>query len=191
MGQLKNLQLGIESVIWNMEYLFGEKYASLQCIYLGFFSWIWPFLVCLLFFFLLGWFFCLFCPRPLCSMLSPSLGCAQNVDRSLKPTKKIEWSHSQDSSPVLEFTPKAQKLTEAGKVTTKKFNHIWCAITNAVNCKAMPDCCQLTNEDQLMIPDFWHEQRKQDPKFKQSQCAAHFYDKFPNLKQSTISKLLN
>ena len=42
-----------------------------------------------------------------------------------------------------------------------------------------------------MILDFWHEQRKQDPKFKQSQCATHFHDKFPNLKQSTISKLLN
>ena len=35
-------------------------------------------------------------------MSSPSLGCTQNADGSLKPAEEIEWSHSRDSSPVLE-----------------------------------------------------------------------------------------
>ena len=94
-GQPKNLQLGMESVIRNTEYLLGEKYAGLQCIYSGFFSRIPLFLVCLLNFHLLRcFFFCLFCSRPLCSMSSPSLGCAWNADGSLKPTEEIEWSYS-------------------------------------------------------------------------------------------------
>ena len=41
-----------------------------------------------------AFFFCLFCSRPLCSMSSPSLGCAWNADGSLKPTEEIEWSYS-------------------------------------------------------------------------------------------------
>lgn len=123
-------------------------------------------------------------------MSSPALGCAQNADGSLKPAEEIEWSFSRDSSPVLEFAPaQPQQPAQTGKAPKVKFNHVRRPITNAIH-KATPKRRQLTNEVRLMILDYWHANRKKNPKFKQTQCAAHFSNRFPNLKQSTISKLI-
>ena len=116
--------------------------------------------------------------------------CAQNADSTLKDASEIQWSFSQDSSPILDNTPPDPPPLEPSHGKALQFSHIRHAITNAVNPKKATHHHHLTNSDWLEILDHWHTKWAKNKKYLQVQCAAHFQCKFPNIKQLQISRII-
>ena len=128
MGQPKNLQLGMESVVRDTEYLFGGKYASLQCIYSGFSAGFHSFRCVYSIFTCSGAFFLPF-------LLPTTIYVTRTSTRTLILLKKP--SGATPGTPCLFWSsqPKAQKPTEAQKNYHRNFNRVRCAINNASKCQ--------------------------------------------------------
>ena len=105
------------------------------------------------------------------------LGCAQNLDGSLKEAHEIEWQHSRSSSPV----NLSSALEPAHGKTPKQHTRVWHNPVQQTGPKRRRN--QLKLEDKLEIIEFSEGEGKG---LSQKAIAAHFHSRFPGLSQTAV-----
>ena len=105
------------------------------------------------------------------------LGCAQNLDRSLKEAHEIEWQHSHSLSPV----NLSSALEPTYGKTPKQHTQVWHNPVQQTRPKRQRN--QLKLEDKLEIIEFSEGEGKG---LSQKAIAAHFHSQFPGLSQTAV-----
>ena len=105
------------------------------------------------------------------------LGCAQNLDGSLKEAHEIEWQHSCSSSPV----NLSSALEPTHGKTPKQHTQVQHNPVQQTGPKRQRN--QLKLEDKLEIIEFSEGEGKG---LSQKAIAAHFHSQFPDLSQTAV-----